>query len=338
MGQLTQPEADLVRLARAIVSPSAEYAEVERLLCAVRTPPAQLGPTARRTLEDTLAKGVVLSFARLGGWRNEEGGRLWEREKELPGLHFSGATVALLQWLMRANLLEREPVALKLNRPLFGDELMMVLTLRLVSGTPCEHAVASQAPFRSSVLCWLFFPGVLARVGPLTGKLVLQLAHDKPYAFVLDAWQSLLAQQYARLEREKCDAVAPDELTRIGVAQEQVLDALLGALQAIKRRDLATFLVEAALLALPSLQKGGDLVAHLSLTTPLRERGEARKAAGAFLRALGRLRAWDAEHRAVRFFEDDYAQAQRLVRDWERLGDAGFRQAERLLKELESPM
>jgi hypothetical protein len=89
---------------------------------------------------------------------------------------------------------------------------------------------------------------------------------------------------------------------------------------------------------LPQLRRGEDLVASLSSTSPLRERGEARRAAGALLRALARLRAWDAEHRSVRFFDDDYPQAQRLVKDWERFGDAGFRQAERLLSELENPV
>ncbi len=335
MGYVSQPEADLLRVARAIVA--GEFGEVERLLCTVRTPPQLLGPTARATLEDTLAKGVVLSFARLGGWRQEGGGRLWEREP-LPPLHFGGATVLLLQWLLRANLLEREPPDLKLPKVLLGDELVLVLTLKLVRGTGAEHAVARQAPFRSSVLCWLCFPGVLARVGPLDGKLMLELGHDKAYAFVLDAWQSLLARQCARLEEEKTQTVAPDELLRIGRSQEHVLEALLTAVDGIGRRELASYLVEAAAQLFASGLKGSELAARLSPTSPLRERAEARRSAGAFLRALGRVRQWDQEHRSVRFFEDGYEKAQRLVRDWERLGDAGFRQAERMLSELEHPV
>jgi hypothetical protein len=246
MGYVTAPEADLLRMARALVA--GEYDEIERLVCTVRPYPSLLGPTARSTLEDTLSKGVVLSFARLGGWRHESEGRLWERT-ELPALQFTGATIALLQWLLRANLLEKEPAPLKLPKLRFGDELMLVLTLKLLQGSPCERAAAMQTPFRTSVACWLFFPGALAAVAPLEGKLVLDLAADKPYAFVLDAWQSLLARQYARLEHEKTLVVVPEELTRIGRAQEQVLEGLLGAFTAIKRRDLASFLIDAAHLA-----------------------------------------------------------------------------------------
>jgi hypothetical protein len=335
VGFVTPQEADLLRMARAIVG--GEYDEVERLLCTVRPPPNLIGPTARLTLEDTLSKGVVLSFARLGGWRDEGDGRLWERA-ELPPLQFTSATVVLLQWLLRANLLEKEPAKLTLPKLRFGDELMLVLTLKLLQGTPCEHAAAMQTPFRTSVACWLFFPGVLATVAPLEGKLVLDLEHDKTYAFVLDAWQSLLARQYGRLEREKSTLVVPEELTRIGRAQEQVLEAMLGAFSAIKRRDLASFLIEAAQSTLFEFRQGEDLVASLSATSPLRERGEARRAAGGFLRAVVKLRGWDQEHRAVRFFDDEYQQAQRLVKQWERFGDAGFRQAERLLSELENPV
>ena len=43
--------------------------------------------------------------------------------------------------------------------------------------------------------------------------------------------------------------------------------------------------------------------------------------------------------RAVRFFEEEeYAKSQAMVADWEVLGDKGFRQAERLLSELENPV
>jgi len=228
VGFVTPSEADLLRMARALVA--GEYDEVERLLCTVRPAPNLLGPTARATLEDTLSKGVVLSFARLGGWRDDGSGRLWERS-ELPPLQFTSATVVLLQWLLRANLLEKEPAVLKLPKLRFGDELMLVLTLKLLQGTACERAAAMQAPFRTSVACWLVFPGVLASVAPLEGKLVLDLAHDKPYAFadpLLRVWVRLYCRIVAPSEDDIAREVHRYALPRLARTEPALAMATMG--------------------------------------------------------------------------------------------------------------
>jgi hypothetical protein len=52
--------------------------------------------------------------------------------------------------------------------------------------------------------------------------------------------------------------------------------------------------------------------------------------------AVGRLRQWDEQHRAVRFFDDEYAAAQHLLRRWERLGAESFRRLEAAQHELEA--
>ena len=74
----------------------------------------------------------------------------------------------------------------------------------------------------------------------------------------------------------------------------------------------------------------------MALDAPLRERTEARRRAAAMLRSLGRLREWDQQHRSVRFIDDGYALAQRLVVDWERLGERGFTRAAHLVTELDA--
>ena len=68
----------------------------------------------------------------------------------------------------------------------------------------------------------------------------------------------------------------------------------------------------------------------------LRERSEARQQAGALFRAVQRLEQWDQLHRGTRFIDDGYEAAQAMVKDWERLGPAGFRAAEQVVAELEA--
>jgi hypothetical protein len=83
---------------------------------------------------------------------------------------------------------------------------------------------------------------------------------------------------------------------------------------------------------------GAALAQGLDANAPLRERLKARQAAGALLRAVLHLRTWDSEHRTVRFIDDGYDEAQRLVRAWEALGDAGFRAVEASWEQLSAAL
>ncbi|OJH42187.1 hypothetical protein [Cystobacter ferrugineus] len=121
-------------------------------------------------------------------------------------------------------------------------------------------------------------------------------------------------------------------LVALGAAQEAVLGAFLEAVDTARRRDLAGFLVEA----------GRGWVKHpasrwvegLSPSASLRSRDEAARAAGAGLRMLSRVGRWDAEHRGVRFFDDDYDAAQLLLSEWSAFGVPGFRKAAELERAL----
>jgi hypothetical protein len=83
-------------------------------------------------------------------------------------------------------------------------------------------------------------------------------------------------------------------------------------------------------------RKVDDFTRSMSLDAPLRERTDARRRSAALMRALAILRAWDQEHRSVRFIDDGYDLAQRLVADWERLGERGFSKAAELVAELDA--
>jgi hypothetical protein len=337
--EVTVQESELLRLARAVVG-QASYHEVERLLIAPRAAPTQLAPTAMGLLEETLSRGVSLSLMRGGGWRAERKQRLWERMK-LPPMHFHAGSFQLLQWLLKTPLTETNVKALPGGKGALGwaDEALLALTLSLVTDTPCEKTVASQPRVRASALCWLLQPAALARAEELGDPAPeVGFSASSPLLLFLEAWQPVFARSWAQMELKKGEVVDPGELARVSRAQDAVLGALLKAGESERRRELTGFLVEAAAEVFKRPLSGNDFVRNLAPTAPLRERTEARKHAGALMRAVVKLRGWDQEHRAVRFFEEGYAQAQAMVKAWEVLGDAGFREAERVLSELENPI
>jgi hypothetical protein len=138
------------------------------------------------------------------------------------------------------------------------------------------------------------------------------------------------------VERLRRDVVEPAVHTRIGRAQADVLEAYFAALDKAGRHDLATFLIDAAVFWVTPDRTTDDFVRSLTPEAPLRERTEARRRSAAMVRALLTLREWDQQHRTVRFIDDGYDLAQRLVADWERLGERGFQRAQDLVAALDA--
>ena len=340
MIRVSPTEHELLSLARAIMG-LGQYAPVEDLLRGRHTTvPPRLSPGALHVLRDTLAKGGVLAMARCGGWRGRRhlhggqpvSGRLWERHKA-PALHFSPLTVHTLRWLLEQPLVKHGCAALPENTaPTLADELFLYLCCRLVAGTPCAQAVGAQLAIRRSALCWLGFPDVLGSGIPPTlgAHSFAPLLADG--AWLLEALQEDLAARWRKQEESKRFLFEPADLQRLGHAQENVLTAFLDAVDAAGRRDLAGFLLDAGRPLLE--QPASRWVEGLSLTAALSARSAAARSAGALLRALGRLARWDAEHRAVRFFDDTYDAAQLLLSDWSAFGEAGFRRVADLEREL----
>jgi len=344
MNSVSPSEHALLTLARAIVG-SGQYASVEELLRARRTVPPRLSPSALHVLRDTLAKGVVLALVRRGGWRRQrhlhEGqgveGRLWQRHTA-PTLHFSPVCVRTLQWLTAQPLGHPDCKPLEAEEPLTpADELFLYLCCHLVADTPCGASAGAQPLFRRSALCRLGFPELLGAPPPgFNASAFTPLLTDK--GLFLEALQADLAWRWRRIEESKRRIIEPADMVALGLAQEAVLSAFLDALEAARRRDLAGFLLEAGrtLVGRPATY----WVEFLSPRASLRVRAEAAQAAGAWLRMLARLARWDAEHRTVRFFDDDYDAAQLLLSQWNAFGEAGFRLAaerERALASLGPP-
>jgi hypothetical protein len=331
MNVVSPSEYALLLLARAIVG-SGQYASVEDLLRARRAMPPLLSPSALHVLRDTLAKGAVLALVRRGGWRLQrhlhEGqgveGRLWQRHTA-PPLRFSPLCVHTLQWLTAQPLGHPACKPLKSDAPLTpADELFLYLCCHLVVDTPCGASVGAQPLFQRSALCRLGFPELLGAPPPgFDASAFTPLLADK--GFVLEALQADLALRWRRLEESKRRISEPADMVALGSAQEAVLSAFLDALEAARRRDLAGFLLEAGRTLVD--RPATHWVEFLSSRASLRARAEAARAAGAWLRMLARLARWDAEHRTVRFFDDDYDAAQLLLSQWNAFGEAGFRLA-----------
>jgi hypothetical protein len=342
MIRVASSEHELLTLARAILG-LGQYTPVEDLLRDRHTVPEQLSPGAMHALRDTLAKGSVLALARCGGWRKqryleggqERSGRLWERHPPA-ALHFSPVCFHTLRWLLEQPLVKHGCTALTVEgAPTVADELFLYLCCRLVAGTPCAQAVSAQAHFRRSALCWLGFPELLRAAPPnLTAAHFARLLEGG--GWLLEALQGDLARRWRRVEESKRVLLEPEAMVALGTAQESVLSLFLDAVDAAGRRDLAGFLLEAGRPLLE--QPPSRWVEGLSPSASLGQRAGAARASGAFLRALGRLARWDADHRAVRFFDDGYDAAQRLLSEWSPFGEPGFRRAADLERELSSSL
>ena len=329
---VSQSEAQLLLLARSAVG-LVPTVDVMRLLAGSSTPPATLGPTARRLLADTLGRGTVLALARHGGWCQCEGGRLWERHAP-PPLDFTGSVVRLFQWLIRTPLGDADAAPFATKAPLtLAESIVVTLLLDQLRGTGWDMVLARQPPLRASPLVVLAHVVELSRAAPLERIPTLKALE---LDVAVDGLRGLLARSWVAGERAKRDVADPVVLRRIGHAQGEVLGGFLSSIDEAGRRGLAGFLVDAGVEWFRTPRSADDLVRSLSADTPLRDRSEARKAAAAFLRSLGTVREWDQQHRAIRFIDDGYETAQALVRDWERLGEPGFQQASSIVAQLDA--
>lgn len=332
---VTRREANLLTVARVAVG-LVPATDAMRLLAAPAEAPSKLGPTARAALADTLARGCVLALAKRGGWLCEGPQRLWERVPA-PPLAFSGNTVRLLSWVLNTPLSELDATSpLVFRGPLtVAEDLLVTLLISNLRGTGCERLLAQQPALQPLPLTRLTHAAAMA--GQL-GTSPMPAFEVPALAPFVEGLRLLLAESWLGAERSKRQIIAPLELMEVGRAQSDVLEAWLAAVDQAGRRDLATFLIDVAATWLKSMgphSTARELNQALAPDAPLRERTEARRGAAAVLRSLARLREWDRQHRAVRFFDDGYALAQRLIADWERLGERGFSQAASLVAELD---
>jgi hypothetical protein len=335
---LSASEAALVGLARALLDGAPD--EVAPRLFSRPALAKTISPACARVLGDALAHTWPALWRRGGGTAPAIGidgarGRIWERHAPI-GLTFSSATLQLLRWLLTAAPTPSPVVARgrRVTAPItdapalatLGDHVIGYLAL-----AAAPPRVASHPGVRASPLAWLGFADALGALGPPPAIDFAPLVTGAG-AIVVESLTADLARRWRAAELAKRTIADPRALIALGTAQHRVLDAWLTACDRHARRDLAGFVIDAAA---PLLARGtAPAPSALDPSAPLAVRGEARRAAGGLLHGVARWAAWDAEHRGVRFLDDDYREAQRLLARFEPIGAAGLARAQAWLADL----
>ncbi len=306
----------------------------------------RMSPEALHLLDRTMAIGLPLTLARRGAWQRDRflgddgvpepaARRGWERSP--PPLELSRATSTWILALARGT-----PAWTGAEPPrTAGDELVLYLLCdalaplaRHVTETPWVPQLCALG-----TLAWLGHSDVLAgtRLSPPDDPARWAAWMAPPAARIAEALQPDLARRWVAIERAKRDVADPSQMVALGTAQEAVLGAWFDACERSGRRDLARFATNAAARLVARPVPAHAWAASLPAQATLASRQAARISAGAFLRALERPARWDREHRARRHFDDGYAAAQLLLRDFEALGPARLAHARSALAELERP-
>ena len=325
--KVAHSEHDLILLARALIAgPVRNDGDIWSLLCASRDVPPNIGPTCASLLEDALGQAWRSLWLR-GGARPKPSytggkGRLWERHQPTE-LRFSSATLRLLQWLVKTPFAAPASTiaALPATALEIGDQLMVYFALDATRATPALRVLAAQPFVRAAPLAWLGFSSCLcAGAGgdelPDFASLVAGSG-----AIVVEALSDELAKRWHASELAKRSMTDPDELVALGTSQDALLCKFLDACDRGGRRDLASFVLDAAF---PLIER--DIIPapeQLDPNAPLSARASARTSAGSLLRAIVRWDDWDQQHRGVRFIDDGYASAQLLLHRFERIGSGG---------------
>ena len=345
-------EADLLQVARALVGFSA-WEAVEPLIGRGSPRSTSLGAAAGRLLQETLARGVVQVLARRGGARplqflRAQGipaavGRLWQRH-EPPVFRFTGASIALLRWLLGGNLRSVDVAPLPARPATLADQLLVIFALDGLATLDGElgpahlsGALAAQEAVRGLPLAWLTACPLLAATGaaPPSAEAWASLFADEQATLAIEALAPDLARRWLAAARRKREISAPSLAIRIGSAEGAVLAAFMEAAGRANRRDLALWIADAGgrLCARPLPAEA--LVGGLDPQAPLSERMAARRAAGALLGALGQWARWDGEHRNIGFLDDGHAAAQFLLARYEALASPAVANARAVQAELE---
>jgi hypothetical protein len=338
MSRVAASEAEMLLMARTMLGAAGSDA-VQSLLQQQRALPAVIGPTALALLRETLGKGAIALLGRAGGWRNDislaadppRRGRLWQRHQPIP-LRFGTATWEVLRWLCSEPM--HRPPPLPPTARTAADELLWYRAAVLLSNSGYRGAVAALA---GSPLCQLAFPDLISAGDAEPEPADLSVLCTGSTAVVMEGLQGKLAERWLEIERGKSQIGSSAELVQIGNAQERVLNGFLDAVDRAGRRDLASFLVDAAQALLQARPAARLWIRSLAPDSALEARQTAARAAGAFLRAIDRMAGWWGELGTVAFFDEGYEAAQALLARWQLLGRDGFDYAAELAGELASP-
>jgi hypothetical protein len=328
--QVSKFEFALLRVLRFLVGhfPADQGLQLVRQAA---TRPECLSPGAVDLVKDTLAKASVLFLAKAGGWRNDKylranqptPGRVWDRVPlDERALAFSRPVLDFLLWLTAEKVQETKlawDAAPKALTP--ADELFFALAFDQTRADPDVTAVLRRKDaFARNPLCWLLAPGDL--VDPDATKVTVPSfeAHcTGQRAVILECLQTFLTTRWIRSERAKGQIGDWEKMRQLGNAEFAGLQAFLKACEAVRRTDLARFVLRTNAAILQSDMTPIFWTGGLQGSGPprLADRLDTQRSALALPRQMEILEAWNDRARMVGYFDEDYQSSQLWKLDWE---------------------
>ncbi|HHO51748.1 MAG TPA: hypothetical protein ENK18_12950 [Deltaproteobacteria bacterium] len=296
---LTEPEHEVLRLAIALVQETDPHMHLRALVREGLS--TGLSPEAMGSLEEILSRGLARKLV-LGG-----GSTAWA---STPPLRFTSATLDLLHWLHTAPIAapSRPPLILR-SSPSAADALLFARALELMVA-----ARSAPPPELDQPWVWVLAGQHLADAGLSPrlseAQLVERLTPDR---WLLRRSQRRLRVVWARWSRRVRAVDAPGAIEH-GAAQEQIVRSLfsLAGSDPGEVAFLIDLLVEWA--ALPAKAWDPSRGDH-AITVWQR----ARRARVALIRSIAEAAgAWETRWRSTGFIDDDYDEAQRQLRRFER--------------------
>jgi hypothetical protein len=344
MKAVSRFEANLLTVLRYFLR-KAPAAQAQPMIAKPLDAPPCLSRGAVELVQDTLAKGTMLLLAHARGWRRERylrdgrvvDGRLWQRSKpEELGLVFTGYSLRFLIWVTASEMPAKPKTQPPPEKLAFGDWLLFYYAFAALRATPLAEGLAKLTPFARNALCRLAFPGDFAEA-PADAMPDFAPWTSGVGAAILEALQGELRDAWIELESVKPQRTPWRVVRGIGLAQEQVLEAFLPAIDKAGRRDLARFLLQAA----GTLLGGTDNPFAWMETLPmgrerLADRAETYRAILALPRQLECLAGGETQARGVGYFDEGYTAAQLWKADWEQARGAELhRRADGIVKQWE---
>lgn len=342
-------EANLVRITRFLMR-QVPAEQAMPLLTGRLNRPKCLSADAVYLVQDSLAKGIVLYLARIGGWRDERGvgsdgavvvGRVWDR-LPLPQrqLHFSAQALEFLLWLTACNPNDTDTWQADPDTLTPADQWLVFSAFELLRAEEFARSLRLRGEIVHNPLCRLAFPDDFTTIGPLAPNRFLSFL-TPPGVVIFEAMQPYFQARWVEIERRKSQVVDWSLMRNRGVEQQAVLTQFLQQCVAVNRRDLARFLLRALCEILrPNVDIDLWLAGLLSAGTnnPIRlaDRIEVQRLALAVVRQIQTLADWTRQARSVAYYDDDYSLAQLWLSIWQQSnGDVALERAQILLRQIE---
>ncbi len=315
--------------------------------------PACLSKAAVELVQDTLAKGCILTLVREGGWRNDPflrqnapaRGRIWQRiPLDERVLEFSSHLMEFLLWVTAEKVNDTKQVwNPPINELTPADEYFLWRFFDACRMDPeIVTALRNVDAFRQNPFCWLASPGEIVANEEFTVPDFQPLLSGLRVA-MLECLQPHLASRWLRSERTKGQIGDWKRMRLQGRAEFTMLQSFLAVVEKANRTDLARFILKTNAAILNAEQTPEFWTGGLQGSGPprLADRLDTQRAALAIPRQMVVLERWQERAQYVSFFDDDYPASQLWKQEWEEAGGdrvaARARQVVEMLEPLRTP-